>query len=246
MMKALIGSSGFIGSYLAAQVGFDELYRRGNIELMRGRRFGEVVCAGMPAQKWRANEDPTADMANMQRLMSVLETITAERFILISTIDVYSPDQVGLEFAPRLANHAYGRHRAILEDFVAERFARHHIIRLPGMFGPGLRKNAIYDLLNGNQLEKISSRSRFQWYDLRWLEGDMAQVLREDAREANLFTEPVSMGAIQAMFFPSRQLGCDAVSVSYAHQTGRRASGFLRTAEEVMVALGAYIDEVTV
>lgn len=242
-MRALIGSSGFIGSYLACRGNFDALYRRGNIALMRDRHFDEVVCAGMPAQKWRANQEPEADFENMKTLMEVLSSVETDRFVLISTIDVYADDQTGIEHGPRSARHAYGRHRAILEDFVADRFPEHHIVRLPAMFGPGLRKNAIFDLLNGNQLEKISPHSMFQWYDLRWLEADIASVIAEGAREANLFTPPVSMGAIQEMFFPEQALGANAPSVTYAHRTERSQTGFLRTADEVMRALEDFISE---
>ena len=37
---------------------------------------------------WAANRDPAADLANLQRLMAVLDTITADHFVLISTIAV--------------------------------------------------------------------------------------------------------------------------------------------------------------
>ena len=242
-MRALIGSSGFIGGFLASRGEFSALYRRSNIDQMRGGRFTEIICAGMPAQKWLANREPEADLANLKALTDVLETVSADRFILISTIDVFSAEQTGIEGGPRSAEHAYGRHRAMLEDFVATHFREHHVVRLPAMFGPGLRKNAVFDLLHDNQLEKISPRSMFQWYDLRWLEGDLAEIVRDGVREANLFTPPVSMGAIQGMFFPDRVLGKDAPCITYSHVTSRSSTGFVRTTAEVMSALGAFVAE---
>ncbi|WP_092685106.1 hypothetical protein [Albimonas donghaensis] len=43
---------------------------------------------------------------------------------------------------------AYGRRRRMLETFCAERFPRCSIVRLPALFGPGLRKNFIFDPMN--------------------------------------------------------------------------------------------------
>jgi hypothetical protein len=43
---------------------------------------------------------------------------------------------------------AYGRNRRALEAFCADRFDDCLIVRLPALFGPGLRKNFIFDLLN--------------------------------------------------------------------------------------------------
>jgi hypothetical protein len=42
----------------------------------------------------------------------------------------------------------YGRHRLAFEDFVKANFTNVTIIRLPGLFGEGLKKNFIYDILN--------------------------------------------------------------------------------------------------
>ena len=61
MSSALVGHTGLVGSNLARQRGFDDLYRSTNIGEIRGRHFELVVNSGVSAVKWRANQEPDAD-----------------------------------------------------------------------------------------------------------------------------------------------------------------------------------------
>ena len=87
---ALIGHTGFVGGD-AARRGARTMRRiiPATIGTIAGRSFRRVVCAGVSAVKWRANRDPEADRAGIQTLIDALATVTAEHFVLISTIDVY-------------------------------------------------------------------------------------------------------------------------------------------------------------
>src|SRR5207249_890387 len=118
----------------------------------------EVVCAGVSAAKWIANREPEADRAAITALTDALASAKIGRFVLISTIDVY-PDPSAMEdetadLAGR-ANHAYGEHRRDLEEWARGRYRNHLVARLPALYGRGLRKNALYDLLHDNQLGSI-------------------------------------------------------------------------------------------
>src|SRR5262249_32793229 len=84
----------------------------------------------------------------------------------------------------------YGRHRYELEQFVAKHFAKTHVVRLPGLFGTGLKKNLIFDLLNG-KLDWTDHRSTIQFYDLSRLWNDIERMQAKELRLANLATEPV-------------------------------------------------------
>ena len=86
-MDALIGHSGFVGTTLLRQRGFDALFRAADIDGVAGRAFGTVICAAAPAQKWIAERDPDADRLNIGKLADHLDTLQAERFVLISTVD---------------------------------------------------------------------------------------------------------------------------------------------------------------
>jgi hypothetical protein len=148
--KGLIGHTGFVGGALLRQTHFDACYNSANIAEITAARFGTLVCAAAPGSMLEANRAPERDKAAIDALTERLGRVTAERFVLISSIAVLADfaggDDEGTEaFQQELA---YGRHRRALEAFVEERFPAHVIIRLPALFGAGLRKNFLFDLLN--------------------------------------------------------------------------------------------------
>lgn len=198
MKNALIGFSGFVGSTLLKQSPFESLYRSTNISDIEGQLFDTVVCAGAPAQKWIANREPEVDRQKIESLVAHLETIQCTTFILISTVDVFkSPIEVD-EDTPvdESGLHAYGLHRRLLEKFVESYFANHLIIRLPGLVGPGLRKNVIFDFLNDNNLHAIDSRGVFQFYPMVNLWYDIQTALNARLQLLHLTAEPISVADI--------------------------------------------------
>jgi nucleoside-diphosphate-sugar epimerase len=243
--SALIGHTGFVGSNLRRAAPFDVLIDSSNVDEMRGRSFALVVCAGARAEKWKANQDPAADLAGIERLASVLREVRAERFVLVSTVDVFEVPAGLDESAPADARHAYGRHRRMLEQLCEDRFAA-QVLRLPGLFGPGLKKNAVYDLLHDNQVEKIHPGSTYQFYDVRALWEDAETAQRAGIRLLHLATEPVAMGAIAARCF-GRALHAPAgmparydVRSRHAHLWGGQG-GYLRSREEVLRGLERFV-----
>ena len=148
--SALIGYTGFVGTALRRARSFAALYNSANIADLAGQRFDEVICAGAPASMWQANRDPDGDRANLDRLFAALDRVEAGRVILISTIAVLADAAAG-DTESRAAyetERAYGRNRRALEEKVTARFAESLVVRLPALFGTGLRKNFVFDLLN--------------------------------------------------------------------------------------------------
>ena len=209
MTNALIGYSGFVGSTLLKQTRFDALYRSTTIGEIDGKVFDTVVCAGAPAQKWIANREPDADRRIVDGLIEHLKTIQCKTFVLISTVDVFN-NPIGVdEDTPvdETGLHAYGLHRRLLEKFVANHFPNPLIVRLPGLVGPGLRKNVIFDFLNTNNLHAIESRGRFQFYPMVNLWHDIGAALDAGLRLVHLTAAPVSVADISLLGFgrPFRQ-----------------------------------------
>jgi hypothetical protein len=203
MKNALIGFSGFVGSTLLKQGPFESLYRSTNINEIVGKSFDTVVCTAAPAQKWIANREPVADLQNIESLITHLKTVTCETFILISTVDVFkSPIGVNEEtLIDDEGLHAYGLHRRLLEKFVESHFPNHLIVRLPGLVGPGLRKNVIFDFQNDNNLQVIDSRGVFQFYPMVNLWYDIQIALRAGLKLVHLTAEPISVADVSEQGF---------------------------------------------
>lgn len=198
MASALIGYTGFVGSNLRQQATFDEQFNSKNIEDIRGKKYDLLVCAGAPAAKWVANQDPQADLANLQSLMAHLQTVAVDDFVLISTIDVYhKPLQVDESTPVQLDSlHAYGTNRYALEEFARATFQNLKIVRLPGLFGPGLRKNFLFDVIHNGESPWTHCDSVFQFYDVTNLWRDLQVVRHSEVTLVNFATEPVRAGDV--------------------------------------------------
>jgi nucleoside-diphosphate-sugar epimerase len=250
LSDALIGYTGFVGSNLL-NAGSDEfeLFNSKNIQGIRGRGFRRVVCAGVSAVKWLANKNPDKDREGIQTLIDCLQHVSADFFTLISTIDVYDrPLGVTEDTRPVPApSEAYGRNRLALEDFVAERFERHLIVRLPALFGPGLKKNVIFDLMHDNGLESINPESKFQWYPVARLDADLRTLQSAGHRVINLATEPVPTGEFRELFFSNKAIGERAnppvhydMRTKYESLMGGR-SGYFMDRAHVVATLGDFL-----
>lgn len=138
MKSALIGHTGFVGGNLFQQYPFTACFNSRNIEQIRAESFDLVVCAGVQAKKWWANQNPAEDWAGIQRLLDALLTVRAEKLVIISTIDVY-PCAVEVNEAspiPENPANAYGNHRHRLEEMLCSFGIAHTGTRsAPGLAG---------------------------------------------------------------------------------------------------------------
>ncbi|OSQ34511.1 hypothetical protein [Thalassospira sp. MCCC 1A01428] len=149
-VDGIIGHSGFVGGNLLRQHDFTGQFNSRNIDDSAGTKFDTLVCAAAPGSMFEANNFPEYDLQQIKALCHNLASIRARRFVLISSIAVLADfatgdDELTEAFQSELA---YGRHRRLLETFCAEHFADTLILRLPALFGAGLKKNFLFDLLN--------------------------------------------------------------------------------------------------
>lgn len=247
-MNSLIGYSGFVGSTLLKQETFSQLYRSTNIGDIDNQSFDTVVCAGAPAQKWIANKDPEADRQKIEGLISHLKTIQCKAFVLISTVDVFR-HPVGVDEDTPIEEdglHAYGLNRRLLESFVEAHFPNCLIVRLPGLVGPGLRKNIIFDFLNDNNTQAIDSRGVFQFYPMINLWYDIQVALVAGLKLVHLTAEPISVESVSHAGFGrpfsnaiSNQVGAYDMQTKYAGLFGAPGR-YQYSARETIQAIRAY------
>jgi len=206
MLRALIGHSGFVGGTLLRQARFDALYRSTDIASIAGGVFDLVVCAGASAAKGLANREPAADRASIERLTAALASVRCRRFVLISTVDVFRAPRGVDEDSPvgESGLSPYGAHRLRLERFVQDHFPDALIIRLPGLVGPGLRKNVLFDLHNSHALGAIDSRGRFQFYPMINLWPDIEAGLAAGLSLLHLTAPPLSIAEVAREGFGRR------------------------------------------
>lgn len=248
-MDALIGHTGFVGGNLAAQHRFGSCFHSKTIESIRGQGFDTLVVSGMPAAKWLANRDSRGDLATLEHLWSNLAQCEAERVVIVSTVDVY-PAPRGVDegtFIEPCFQQPYGKHRLELEHRAAQRFGRVLTVRLPGLYGPGLKKNAIYDLLHDNQVEKIQPASSYQFYNLNRLWSDIRTALDAGLSLLNLATEPVTMREVaRAAFGVALPAGSESGAPSYDMRTKHAAlfggrGGYLEAKADVLAGISAFV-----
>ena len=144
----LVGSTGFVGGNLRAKHTFAAVCHSSDIAAQYGTQPDLCVYAGVPAAMFLANADPEADMEVMRTARENLRKIAPKSLVLISSIAVFAdsrgrceddaPDTDGLL--------AYGRNRLQLEQWVREDFNDALIVRLPALYGAGLKKNFLFDL----------------------------------------------------------------------------------------------------
>jgi nucleoside-diphosphate-sugar epimerase len=174
----IIGAKGFIGSAITA-----EAVARGyavtavdldNYDTARGAAFDLLINAAGNSRKFIDDQDPIKGYElSVASVMSALQDFRFSYYVQLSSGAVY-PD----EGSPRNNTEdtvltpermsRYGFHKWLAEQLVRHYAPRHLIVRMGGFVGPGLRKNAVFDLLSGGNLF-VHPDSEFQYMDTRTL-----------------------------------------------------------------------------
>ena len=248
--SALVGYTGFVGSNLASQHHFDALFNSRNIQEIAGLDFDLLVVSAMPAAMWIANQDPVGDRAVLDQLAGYLRRTTANKVVVVSTVAVYpQPKAVDEDsLIDETAQSPYGRHRLLLERQLADYFPKVLTVRLPGLFGPGLKKNAVYDLLHKHELSKVNSAAAYQFYNLERLWADISTAFQAGLNLINVTSEPLSVRDVAREVFEldfANQLDAPPalfdVRSKHAALFGGR-NGYLYDRATVLDELRAFVD----
>jgi nucleoside-diphosphate-sugar epimerase len=193
MRTALIGYTGFVGGNIEHQHLFDDLYNSKNIAEIEGKEYDLVVSAANRAEMWRINQEPEKDLAEINEYIEHIRKAKIGQLVLISTVGVYkSPN--GADEDTSIDTDGllpYGANRYYLEQFCRDNFDT-TIVRLPGLFGDGLKKNVIFDLLHDNNVDRIHKDGVYQYYNLDNIWKDIQTAMNNNLPLVNLAVPPVS------------------------------------------------------
>jgi hypothetical protein len=246
MKSALIGYTGGVGATLAKTNEFDLLAHRSEASALQGIHLGRLVCS-LPSNPRIVSQNPTKDAENLAALEAALSTLWVERFILLSTTEVYR-STTGLDESDdstHCPSHPFGANRLVLEHFARDRFDRYHIVRLPIVFGHGERRNALADL--GRQLTRQHPASRLQWYPLARLACDLHTIERHELPVTNLCPEPlITSTIIQRWFSEHATSEVPDPQVDYDLRTRHSAlfggdAGYIMSGQDVLSAFEEFV-----
>ena len=202
LRTALIGYTGFVGSNLAVAGDFTDRYNSRNILDIEGRSYDLVVSAFGRADSHRINTHGAQDRAEIDSFLALLGSVEAARLVVVSTVCVYpgetSPDETTPLQPAGLT--PYGANRLHMEQTLSERFDT-LVLRLPQLYGIGLKKGIVYDLLNHYRVEHIRPEGLFQYYDLRRLWADTQVALEAGLHALNVATPALTSAQVAADCF---------------------------------------------
>jgi nucleoside-diphosphate-sugar epimerase len=184
-MIALIGSTGFIGSAFARalearSVKFIALER----DAIYNQLVDVVIDANGNSKKFIAEKHPHFDFqSSVASVSSRLTSLRYSTYVYLSSGEVYGVDQYVSNSSEDVcilepARSYYGMHRRLAEFLVGAHAKRNFIFRLGGFTGNGLRKNPVYDIVNGNALF-VHPDSAFQFMDVDFAANLMLDLLFE-------------------------------------------------------------------
>lgn len=235
-MIYLLGGAGFVGSAYARL--FDELglsYRavtRENYDEYRGIDCDLLINANGNSKKFLATRDPLNEFdQSVRSVAESIESFKCKTYVYLSTGDVYpkqdSPEVTGEDQAINSACQSrYGLHKRLAEMLVQGTQPNWLIIRMGGFVGPGLKKNAVFDMLTGapvwlspaSELQFISTdrAARLVW---RLIE---KSITREIVNLGS--TGLVNLGQLHRRLRSSSEFRPDAPTIRYELSVAKLAS----------------------
>lgn len=221
---AIIGNTGFIGSNLSKILNADG-FNTSNIQNINYKNYQTIYCCAPGAEKWKINKEPYKDLENINSLIKIIKNTDCNRFVLFSTIDVNTYTNPV----------SYGSNRLYFENQVKEIYPDVSILRLPGLFGPNLKKNYIFDLQN-KKFKFVNLNSSFQWLNINRA---INYSLTSKPGIHELYTEPIETLEIVSTFFPKMIEKC--VNKNRIDYNIVPENGYFQKKEEVIKELESYL-----
>lgn len=199
MMIFILGGKGFVGSgfvrYCVANGLEHSVIDIDNYNNYIGKKCDVLINANGNSRKYLANEMPMEEFsASVTSVRSSLVHFKTGLYVYLSTCDVY-PDSSGpettresMQFDPK-DQTAYGFHKYLAEQCVRHAAGNWLVVRMGGFVGPGIKKNAVFDVLTGGPLW-VDPASEFQFMHT----DDSARIVLELA-QGKVKNEIINVGS---------------------------------------------------
>jgi len=161
-MIFLIGGGGFVGSSFARVLGRSgrdfAIIEKDNYPDFVGKACDVIINANGNSRKPLAATAPLEEFQlSVTTVRASLADFACKLYVHLSTCDVYpdcsSPEVTAERQVIDVSRQSpYGFHKYLAEQCVRHAAPDWLIIRMGGLVGPGLKKNAIFDILHGGPL----------------------------------------------------------------------------------------------
>jgi nucleoside-diphosphate-sugar epimerase len=158
----IIGGEGFVGSAYTRYCQQNHLnylvVNRANYHDYIGSSCDLLINANGNSKKFLAKENPLLEFdASVRSVRKSLIDFKAEKYIFLSSCDVYpdcsSPETTKEDQIIHISQQSpYGFHKYLAEQCVRHGQENWLIFRLGGFVGIGLKKNPIFDILQGEKM----------------------------------------------------------------------------------------------
>ena len=218
MRVAIIGSVGFVGGYLSGH------FRDAGAEVIPVERLTPlpeeeldvVIDCNGDARRFWVNENPIDGFrASVQPVAERLARLKTAKYIYLSSIDVYGARtgdrEASQEEAPLSLDglDCYGFYKLLAERLVEFHAAEALILRLGTLIGPGLKKNPVFDAVNGDPIRQTSD-STLSLMSLEVLAEALDVLLETGAAGIYNITAEASISVVDMLELVSEALGKDA------------------------------------
>ena len=161
-MIFIIGGNGFVGSafvrYCMQQQIEYQIITKKNYDKFVGQSCDILINANGNSSKLLSKKEPYEDFTKtVGSVKKSLIDFDFHKYVLVSSCDVYSncsSPNITLESSEIDVSqqNPYGFHKYLAEQCVIHSTRDWLIVRLGGMVGIGLKKNAIFDIIHGGPL----------------------------------------------------------------------------------------------
>ncbi len=158
----IIGGEGFVGSAYTRWCQQNKVnylvINRANYKEYIGTKCDLLINANGNSKKFLAKENPLLEFdASVRSVRQSLIDFPAEKYVFLSSCDVYpdcsTPESTQEDMIIDISQQSpYGFHKYLAEQCVRHCHSDWLIFRMGGFVGEGLKKNPIFDILQGDKL----------------------------------------------------------------------------------------------